>query len=530
MQNEQLPGFVSFLLEPSAYVPQPAEVKLIQTHISYVFVTDDFVYKFKKPVDFGFLDFTTLAKRHHFCQQELVLNRRLCPSIYLDLVALEKRDGGFSLISPAPEESGDIVEYGIRMKRMPEEQMMANVMESGRLVPAMIDSICDVLVPFYEKAEGGPGIKEFGRPEAVGVNILENFSQTEAFIGSPFLSRYRFERIKTFSPAFLEQDELFAARIAAGRIRDCHGDLYSANICLADQVYIFDCIEFNERFRYCDVASDIAFLAMDLDYHGFTDLSARLSRALWKNQGTEPWSQCSTFTSATGPTCGPRLTALPRTPRKWTEKPRPAARRWPGNTFSSPNAMPASEPTRKTPVLYVFFGMIATGKSTLAGEWARINKLPSYNSDWVRKELAGIKPGESRRQKFEAGIYSEDFSRKTYNALHEKAEALLQQGKSVVLDASYQYADDRRDLRNLAKSLGCQVCFILCQCSEEEMKRRMAARSQDPAAVSDGRWEIYLQQKKRFEKPDELGGRELVTIDTKASLQELLQELAGKLP
>jgi aminoglycoside phosphotransferase family enzyme len=285
MQNEQLPEFVKFLLQPAAYALQPAAVKLIQTHISYVFITDDFVYKFKKPVDFGFLDFTTLAKRHHFCQQELVLNRRLCPSIYLDLVALAKREDGFSLMSPAPEETGDIVEYGIRMKRMPEEQMMANVIESGRLVPEMIDSICDALVPFYEKADGGPEIREFGRPEAVGVNILENFSQTEAFIGSPSLSRDQFERIRDFSTAFLEQHELFAARIAAGRIRDCHGDLYSANICLADQVYIFDCIEFNERFRYCDVASDIAFLAMDLDYHGFSDLSERFVTGFMEKSG-----------------------------------------------------------------------------------------------------------------------------------------------------------------------------------------------------------------------------------------------------
>jgi aminoglycoside phosphotransferase family enzyme len=285
MQNEQIPDFVTFLLEPAAYVPQPEAVKLIQTHISYVFVTDDFVYKFKKPVDFGFLDFTTLAKRHHFCQEELVLNRRLCPSIYLDLVALSKRGDRFSLNSPAPVEAGGIVEYGIRMKRMPEDRMMANIIESGRLLPEMIDSICDVLVPFYEKAEGGPKIKEFGRPEAVSVNIMENFSQTEAFIGSPSLSRSQFERIRNFSTVFLQQDELFAARISAGRIRDCHGDLYSANICLAEQVYIFDCIEFNQRFRYCDVASDIAFLAMDLDYHGLSGLSARFVSGFMEKSG-----------------------------------------------------------------------------------------------------------------------------------------------------------------------------------------------------------------------------------------------------
>ena len=275
MQNEQLPDFVNFLLQPTAYASAPEAVKLVQTHISYVFITDDFVYKFKKPVDFGFLDFTTLAKRHQYCQQELILNRRLCPSIYLDLVALEKTGGNFNLTNQANASIDNIVEFGVKMKRMPEERMMANVIRSGGLAHEMIDAVCDVLVPFYAKADGGPEIQEFGRPEAVRVNIFENFSQTEGFIGGKSLSKAQFDRIKKFSANFLQQDDLFAERISAGRIRDCHGDLYSANICLADKVYIFDCIEFNDRFRFCDVASDIAFLAMDLDFHGLKNMSDR---------------------------------------------------------------------------------------------------------------------------------------------------------------------------------------------------------------------------------------------------------------
>ena len=171
------------------------------------------------------------------------------------------------------------------MKRMPEEMMMANVISSGRLTPQMIEAICDVLVPFYDKADCGTDIRKFGRPEAVSVNILENFSQTEGFIGSPALSQSQFERIRDFSTQFLQKDKLFAARISENRIRDCHGDLYSANICLADQVYIFDCIEFNERFRYCDTASDIAFLAMDLDYHGLADLSEHFIKRFSEKSG-----------------------------------------------------------------------------------------------------------------------------------------------------------------------------------------------------------------------------------------------------
>ena len=273
MEHQQLEPYVRFLLQPDAYSPPPAEVKLVQTHISYVFIAGDHVYKFKKPVDFGFLDFTTLDKRHHFCDQELILNRRLCPSLYLGLVGVTKSGDVFQLQDIDQESSAEIVEYGVKMDRMPEDRMMTNIIRDALLTPAMIDSICDVLVPFYEKADGSAQIMEFGHPQAVSVNILENFTQTEQFLGSGSLNRAQFEKIKHFSEQFLSKDALFAQRISQGRIRDCHGDLYSANICLADRVYIFDCIEFNQRFRYCDVASDIAFLAMDLDFHGLNSLA-----------------------------------------------------------------------------------------------------------------------------------------------------------------------------------------------------------------------------------------------------------------
>ena len=200
MQNERLPDFVNFLLKTDTYDPVPEAVNLVQTHISYVFITDDLVYKFKKPVDFGFLDFSTPAKRHQYCQQELILNRRLCPSIYLDLVALEKTDGTFKLVNQVNADMGKTVEFGVKMKRMPEERMMANVIKSGELNVEMLDAICDVLVPFYAKADGGTAIQKFGRPDAVSVNIFENFSQTETFIGSKSLSKSQFDLIKNFSP------------------------------------------------------------------------------------------------------------------------------------------------------------------------------------------------------------------------------------------------------------------------------------------------------------------------------------------
>ncbi len=282
MTNDNLPDFVRHLLQTNAYPHPVDEVKLVQTHISYVFIAGAFVYKFKKPVDFGFLDFTTLQKRQYFCEQELILNRRLCPDLYLGLVQVNNANDGLAL-----DGTGEAVEYGIKMVRMPEEKMMGNLIGDNKLSAAMLDEIVDILVPFYAAADGGGDIETFGSAESVSVNVLENFEQTEGFIGCPALSQEQFDKINAYGRDFLSRQELFKGRIAAGRVRDCHGDLYSANICLADKVYIYDCIEFNQRFRYCDVASDVAFLAMDLDFHGLTELSRHFIQRFQDKSGDD---------------------------------------------------------------------------------------------------------------------------------------------------------------------------------------------------------------------------------------------------
>jgi uncharacterized protein len=268
--TEHLPPVIRFLLAPSAYPHEASQPELVQTHISYVLLAGDYVYKIKKPVNFGFLDFTTLEKRLFFCQRELILNRRLCPSIYLDVVAITNE--GHDTLALAG--SGIPVEYAVKMARMPEERMMVKVIGRGEMTRNHLDRIIGILEPFYAKAQGGAEVSSFGTAEAVARNVFENLRQIEPFIGCQALGAEEHQVIVAYAHEFLSREELFIQRIATGRIRDCHGDLYSANICLADQVYIFDCIEFNDRFRYCDVASDIAFLAMDLDYHGLDELSA----------------------------------------------------------------------------------------------------------------------------------------------------------------------------------------------------------------------------------------------------------------
>ncbi len=278
------PEYLEYLLQPENY-PHPVDkVELMQTHISFVTLAGDYVYKWKKPVNFGFVDFSSLAKRKFFCERELFLNRRLCPEIYLESLWLSRKGHSFRL-----KGDGEIVEYGVKMLRMPEEGMLNKIIAAGRLRQEYLALIVDILVPFYRQADQGDEVRKNGTASAVTRTIAGNFAQTKPFIGSSALSSERFSRIKQGTDSFLRREELFAERIAAGCIRDCHGDLYSNNICLAgnDKIHIFDCLEFNDSLRFIDICADVAFLAMDLDFHCLNALSDFFIHSFIEKSGDE---------------------------------------------------------------------------------------------------------------------------------------------------------------------------------------------------------------------------------------------------
>jgi aminoglycoside phosphotransferase family enzyme len=268
------------LLRPEIYPDRPRVIKFIETHISLLFLTGNHVYKLKKPVNFGFLDFTSLEKRKFFCEQEIRLNRRLSPAIYLGVVSITREGDRIHL-----EGTGDPVEYAVKMKQIPEEKLMDKLLEKKQVTPRMIEAVSEKLVKFYFAAETNDLIKSFAKPERVKQDTDENFEQTEKYVDVT-ISREVYEEVKKKTNDFFRRNEkIFQQRIASDRIRDCHGDLRLEHIFWGDEISIFDCIEFNERFRYTDVAADIAFLAMDLDSHGREDLSERLIGAYVKESG-----------------------------------------------------------------------------------------------------------------------------------------------------------------------------------------------------------------------------------------------------
>ncbi len=263
------------LLKPEAYPRKPQKIELIQTQMSFIFLTGDYVYKVKKPVNLGYLDYTTLEKRRFFCHQELELNRRLCPDVYLAVVPITE-SCQLSAVSYQFEGEGKAIEYAVKMKQLPQERMMDVLLLNGQVTKEMIAKVAEKLVRFHQKAETNPEIAAFGKLDTIRRNCDENFSQTEKYIGLS-ISSTKYEQIKSYTNNFISSNAgLFDKRVSKGKIRDCHGDLHAAHICFTDDICIYDCIEFNDRFRYCDVASEVAFLAMDLDRYQRADLSKHL--------------------------------------------------------------------------------------------------------------------------------------------------------------------------------------------------------------------------------------------------------------
>ena len=265
MENQE--QVIEALKKPESYDEEVKNIEIKQTHISYVFLTERFGYKIKKAVNFGFLDFSTLEKRHFFCEEEIKLNKRLCDDMYLEVVSINKSED----IRISGE--GSTIEYAVKMKRIPEEKIMTQLLEKRKIDKKIIDKIAKIIVEFHRKARTGKKISEFGSLSMIETNWKENFDQTKEFVGKT-ISKTKYEQIIEKVKAFMTKNkDLFANRVAQNRIKECHGDIHSGNIFVADKIYIFDAIEFNERFRYCDVASEIAFLAMDLDFKKRDDLS-----------------------------------------------------------------------------------------------------------------------------------------------------------------------------------------------------------------------------------------------------------------
>ncbi|MBN1643358.1 MAG: hypothetical protein JW856_00840 [Dehalococcoidales bacterium] len=286
----QLSDIVKTLSNPKVYPEPTSRVEIVQTQMSFIFLTDNFVYKIKKAVDLGYLNYTTLENRKHFCEQELNLNRRLCGNAYLGVIPITLEKGKVII-----DGKGKPIEYAVKMRRLPRERMMDVLLSKNKVTPEMITQVAGKIAGFHSQAETNPVIGKFGTIETITINTEENFSQTEGYICRT-ISLAQYQRISKYTRDFIRSKAaLLRKRVADGKIRDCHGDLHSQHICFTNGICIYDCIEFNDRFRYTDVAAEVSFLAMDLDRWGHHELSRQFVSAYVDKSGDKELPELLNF-------------------------------------------------------------------------------------------------------------------------------------------------------------------------------------------------------------------------------------------
>lgn len=509
-----LANIIAALRQPAAYPDPVGAVEVIQTHISVVFLAGDYAYKLKKPVDFGFLDFTTPQRRLAACQAEVRLNRRLCAHTYLGVVEVRATPQGLRLGGA----DGRIVDYVVKMRRLPADRMLDALLPAGQVSGAMIDELAGVIARFHDRAERGPRIDCFGSPESIAGNWRENFEQTREFVGQT-LAPASDARIRAWVSEFQhEARPLFMRRVAEGRVRDCHGDLRLSAVCFRGpgDICVYDCIEFNDRFRYSDVAADVAFLAMDFDRHGRPDLGRRFVRQYVAASGdiellaVVSFYQCyRAFVRAkveSFQTTGPEI------PVEQRERAAERARR----AFVLADAY-TTQTSR--PRLMLMAGLSGTGKSALAARLAAGTGATVVASDVVRKALAGHTPTERLGGPYGSGIYGEEQTERTYAAMHDDARSLLDRGYDVILDATYARMRHRSAARDLAACVGASFICVECVVDAETVRRRLVAREADPGAISDADVAVWREQRTRFEPITELGPHEHIVVDTAQPLE-----------
>lgn len=520
MSTAELPELIRGLLDPAAYPYPVGKVELVQTHISYVFLAGDFVYKIKKPVNFGFLDFTTLAKRRYYCRQEVILNRRLCPEAYLGVVRVAWQGGRLRL-----EGRGKAVEYAVKMRRLPADRMMNTLLAAGKVSPSMVEAVAERLADFHGRAATSPAIARYGA-WAIRIAWEEHFDQWAPFIGDTITAdqdRYLRAYVRSF---FLRQRPLLERRVQQGRIRDCHGDVRSESVCFVDGICIFDCIEFNRRFRYTDVAGDIGFLAMDLDFHGRPGLADVLvrhyARAAADPEALDVIGFYKCYRACVrGKVESFRLDQAEVSAEE-KEQARSAARRY----FRLACQYAAEQPP---PLLLITCGLVATGKTMLAQALGEAAGISVVSSDLVRKELAGLAPRERRFEPFGKGIYSSRFTQRTYKALLERAGLALAEGRSVIIDATFAQRHHRQRARELAQAMGARFLCLECRAEEDVIRHRLEERLRAGRDASDARWEIYEAQRQTFEPVRELPPDEHMVVDCGRPLAQCLEETRREL-
>jgi aminoglycoside phosphotransferase family enzyme/predicted kinase len=461
-------AFIAAMQSKAPYAalhPVPGDVSCIETHISWVFLTGPYAYKLKKPLRLPFLDYSTADRRAALCREELRLNRRHAPGLYVDVVPITGTPGH-------PVVGGDerlAFEHALRMVQFDPALELTHLLQARRVEPAAIAALGESLARMHAEAERAVPGCGYGAPAAVHRVTLENFVELETLLQGPDSTRLVAVRSR-LDTLFAHGRDLMRRRCGRDCVRECHGDLHCGNVvCWQGRLVAFDGLEFDPALRYVDVASDIAFLAMDLGARGRDDLRRVLLDAWTSASGDYEAIALLAYYEAYRALVRAKVTAL--------------RRQQVGDAVSNANASPdylgwiQHQAQRRAPTLVVLAGLSGSGKTTLARRLGPALEALHVRSDVERKRLAGLGPLESSRSAADAGIYAPAFNERTYDRLAECVDACLAGGESVIVDAANLRRHERERFAAIAAARGAPIVLVHCTAPLEVLRARVAQRA-----------------------------------------------------
>jgi aminoglycoside phosphotransferase family enzyme/predicted kinase len=489
MNNER----IQQLGDSTVFPAESGEVETLQTHLSVVCLVGDSAFKFKKPICLPFADFSTLEKRKHFCEEELRLNRRLCPDIYEEVVPLQRDSDGNLHIGSG---TGEVVDYAVKMRRLPAERMLDVMLRSDKVEVADVAEIAKKMTNFHRQADRGPETTRKGAPDRLREFAMANFGESRSAIGKVFPSRLHAVLEERTGKDFDHWLPELRERARTGHVIDGHGDLHARNICLTDPVAIYDCIEFNPEFRCGDVATEHAFLIMDLRFRGHPELAAAYFDAVEAASEDKAMRSIMPMLVRYRAMVRAKVSAIAAGESELAD----SQRRESADTARQYLRLAAASAIEEEgPWWLIFCGLPASGKSSIAAALARASGevWPVFSSDRIRKELAGTAPTEPLPEQF----YTSEFSRRTYQELRSRSAGATDRSKVVILDANFRGREERALARKAATAAGARLAILRVDADEETVKARLDRRAADPEAESDADHEVYQKLKSAYEAP-----------------------------